>query len=205
MLCETTVTKPKVRKTQEMGDRELLSAHVGGHRSAFGVLIERHRRTLWWALRRVDIPETHRMDVFQEGLLRIHRFAGAFAGKDSASVSTWMCVIMRNTALTYMQKLRREPQPGALDVVDHYRGIPTKVHREEATVVRLDVHRCLKQLSPDLRQVMWFTEIKGMSEASTAELLGIPVGTVKSRKSRARKALQQCLVGVSEYSVSAAS
>lgn len=199
-------SRTKMGKTPAtmQSDHELLQGHNEGQPGAFRELIDRHQRTLWWALRRVNVPEAHQMDVYQEGLLRVHRFAARFNGDRSASVGTWMAVIMRNAAISYMQRYSREAQPGREDFSERTRTLPAVGIREEATVARLDVHRSLRQLTPEMRDVMVLTEIRGMSVAAVAEQLGIPVGTVKSRKNRARRIMCQHLGGAEEYGVAVA-
>ncbi|WP_296215892.1 RNA polymerase sigma factor [uncultured Corynebacterium sp.] len=185
-------------------DHELLVGHNEGQPGAFRELIDRHQRTLWWAVRRVNVPEAHQMDVYQEGLLRVHRFAARFNGERSASVGTWMATIMRNAALSYMQRYNREAQPGREDFSERTRALPARGMREETTVARLDVHRSLRQLSPEMRSVVVLTEIRGFSEATAAEQLGIPVGTVKSRKNRAKRMMYEHLGGAEEYGMAVA-
>ncbi len=192
------------RRPVQQTDHELLVGHNEGQPGAFRELIDRHQRTLWWAVRRVNVPEAHQMDVYQEGLLRVHRFAARFNGERSASVGTWMATIMRNAALSYMQRYNREAQPGREDFSERTRALPARGMREETTVARLDVHRSLRQLSPEMRSVVVLTEIRGFSEATAAEQLGIPVGTVKSRKNRAKRMMYEHLGGAEEYGMAVA-
>ncbi|CAI38274.1 RNA polymerase sigma factor [Corynebacterium jeikeium] len=203
MLGASQNTKNDTRPAQQT-DHELLRGHNDGQPGAFRELIDRHQRTLWWAVRRVNVPEGHQMDVYQEGLLRVHRFAARFNGDRSASVSTWMATIMRNAALSYMQRYSREAQPGREDFNECTRTLPARGMREEATVARLDVHRSLRRLSPEMRDVMVLTEIRGLSEAKAAAQLGIPVGTVKSRKNRAKRMMYEHLGGAEEYGMAVA-
>ena len=194
-----------VEQFPDRSDRELLRDHVAGVRGAFRELVHRHHRKLWWAIKRTDVPVTHHMDVFQEGLIRIHRFADNYSGAGQASVATWITTIMRNAALSYMRKYGREAQPGEQDFMDNVRTIASpRSFREESAVERLDVHRCLRKLSPDLRAVITLTACCGHSEKEVAQQLGIPVGTVKSRKHRAKLELQRQLSGVGEYLTAAA-
>ena len=192
------------RRPVQQTDHELLVGHNEGQPGAFRELIDRHQRTLWWAVRRVNVPEAHQMDVYQEGLLRVHRFAARFNGERSASVGTWMATIMRNAALSFMQRYTREAQPGREDFSERTRALPARGMREETTVARLDVHRSLRQLSPEMRSVVVLTEIRGFSEATAAEQLGIPVGTVKSRKNRAKRMMYEHLGGAEEYGMAVA-
>ena len=103
-----------------------------------------------------------------------------------------------------MQRYNREAQPGREDFSERTRALPARGMREETTVARLDVHRSLRQLSPEMRSVVVLTEIRGFSEATAAEQLGIPVGTVKSRKNRAKRMMYEHLGGAEEYGMAVA-
>lgn len=204
-----TDTKESATALAAASDEQLLRWHIergratGVHRgTAFRELVHRHHRKLWWAVRRVDIHNSHHMDVFQEGLLRIHRNAHQFRG-DGSSVSTWMTSIMYNCALTYVTKLRREASPQPVELEVTLREVPAKTTREESTVERLDVYANLKKLDPKVRQVVALNFLEGLSEEATANRLGIPLGTVKSRKSRGKKQLQALLMadGGGEYAL----
>ncbi|HIW95863.1 MAG TPA: sigma-70 family RNA polymerase sigma factor [Candidatus Corynebacterium gallistercoris] len=191
-----------------LSDLELLTCHVNGVPGAFADLVNRHHRQFWWVLKATRVPEEHRMDVLQEGMLRIHRFARNFNGEGQASVATWMTRIMRNSALTYLKRHRREAQPGLHYLyeseVEEQQRVTTGVHmREDVTVTRLDIHRYLKVLTPPLRAVITLSA-HGMSEGEIADELQIPLGTVKSRKARAKQRLGDMLSGAEEYAYAAA-
>ncbi|WP_295643755.1 RNA polymerase sigma factor [uncultured Corynebacterium sp.] len=206
---EKTTGKQSAKQLAAASDEQLLRWHVerpmgeGVCRgTAFRELVQRHHRKLWWAVRRVDIHDSHHMDVFQEGLLRIHRNAHQFRGEGS-SVSTWMTSIMYNCALTYVTKLRREASPQSVELEVTLREVPAKTTREDNTIERLDVYANLKKLDPKVRQVVALNYLEGLSEEATANRLGIPVGTVKSRKNRGKKQLQALLAadGGGEYAL----
>lgn len=114
---------------------------------------------------------------------------------------------MYNCALTYVAKLRREASPQPVELEVTLREMPAKTIREENTVERLDVYANLKKLDPKVRQVVALNFLAGLSEGATANRLGIPVGTVKSRKNRGKKQMQALLVadGGGEYACRLAS
>lgn len=178
--------------TAVLSDSTLLEQHINGDRQAFGQLIERHRGLLWRAIRQVGITcEDEGGEVLQEALLKIHRHAPRWNG--GAKVGTWLYTITRNTALTHLRSRSRRGAHDTVDFDERLRTIATKGWREESTVLRVDLHRFLNRVAEELKEVLLLTTVHGLSEAETGERLGIPVGTVKSRKSRARRELRELL------------
>lgn len=182
---------------------ELLNAHHDGKPGVFAELVKRHRPRLWWAVRTSGIAPRHHMDAYQEGLLRIHRYSHTYSGVGSdaeacegeASLGTWMTTVMRNTAKTYVQRSRRHIEAGETEFTEVARTLPCPRHRVESAVDRLDVYAGLRQLTVELRVVLALAAIHGMRDGEIAAELGIPVGTVKSRKARARRELKALLEG----------
>lgn len=191
----------------DLDDVALLRRHLDGCPHSFSELVQRYHRQLWWAIRNSGVPAEHHSDVLQEGLLRIHRFARKFRGHGSASVGTWMVAIMRNVANTFWKQLGRHSSRTVafedyhVTMAENFAGSVTRL--EDETVLRMDVHRALKQLPPELREVLVYTSLKGMSIDAFARQEGIPVGTVKSRRSRAKRRMSE-LLQPQEYLVAAA-
>ncbi|KAB3519166.1 sigma-70 family RNA polymerase sigma factor [Corynebacterium sp. zg254] len=202
-----------------LDDVELLRRHLDGHPWAFTALVRRYHRQLWWAIHSSCVPADHHMDVLQEGLLRIHRFARKFRGltaESTSTVGTWMVAIMRNACHTFLRAQTRHapnlPLEDSILRVEHRGGATPRATMHlaadsdnalERAVIRMDVHRALKQMSPELRDVLINTSLRGMSVDEYARREGIPVGTVKSRRSRAKKQLER-LLNPQEYSVASA-
>lgn len=176
----------------EVDDATLLHNHIRGDRQAFATLIQRHRRLLWRAIRHVGITcEEEGREVMQEALLKIHRHAPQWKG--NAKVGTWLYSITRNTALSHLRSQSRRGEPDNVEFEERMRCIATKGWKEDATVLRVDLHRLLDRVATELKEVLLLTCVQGLSESEVGERLGIPVGTVKSRKSRARRVMRSLL------------
>lgn len=176
----------------EHSDAMLLTLHARGDRAAFGVLLERHRPLMWRAIRQVGITcEEEGSDILQEALLKVHRYAKRWEG--NAKVGTWLFTVVRNTALSHIRARSRRANPEAVEFEERLRTIAVDGWREDSTVDRVDLHRYLGRLASELTEVMVLTALHGLSEAEIGERLGIPKGTVKSRKARARRLLREML------------
>ena len=174
----------------EATDRELLRAHVGGDRDAFGVLFRRHYRSLWQlALRTCRFPEDA-ADCLQDALLSAHRNAAAFRG--DAEVRSWLHRIVVNACL---DRMRRNKTRQSVSLSDEAVAEPADEHDHFAhREVSMVIDAALRRLPDDQRTALVAVDMEGYSVAEAAQLLGVAEGTIKSRCSRGRQRLQQELV-----------
>lgn len=101
----------------------------------------------------------------------------------------WLFTIMHNV---FASQVRRAPPRASVDVDDvvhELRSVDS--HRDEA----IDLQRCLLLLPEDQRAVLLLVALEDLSYAQVAKVLGVPVGTVMSRLSRARSRLQDLMEG----------
>lgn len=175
--------------TPEPSDAELLRRHREGCPDAYRALVTRHERLLGWTVRQVGVPRDDRADVMQDGLLKIHRRAGSFRGDDSAT--GWMCTIMANTARSHLRSTARvsERQYGSPDADLVARLTDRRTPETTGSLTRMLIAEALAALHPELRRVLLLTEVAGLTVSDVAAELGVPTGTVKSRRSRARSQL----------------
>ncbi len=169
-----------------LSDAALLDAHLGGDSDAFVELFTRHRDVLWAvALRMTGNPEDA-ADAVQDAMLSALRGAGGFEGR--SAVRTWLYRIVVNAALDRLRRSRTRP---TWPIGEHDPRAPGD---EMARVVdRMDLNSALAQLSPGQRAAVVLVDAHGLAVADVAEILDVPVGTVKSRCSRARAQLAQIL------------
>jgi len=192
----------------ELSDAELLRRHVAGDPDAFGTLFARHKDRLWAvALRTVCDPEDA-ADALQEAMISAFRRAADFRG-DSA-VTTWLHRIVVNAAV---DRLRRRStrsiswsgDPDALEALAMQgpHGGPSlgstaggvggvsasPGDTADAIETRLDVNAALRMLPAQQRMALVLVDMLGYPVADAAEILGVSVGTVKSRCARGRARL----------------
>ena len=161
-------------------DAELLAAHRAGDRHAFGELVARYRNRLWGiALRTLHHPEDA-ADVVQEALVAAYRGAGAYRG--DASVRTWLHRILVNACIDRLRKDRRHVTVPLADPEPPERRLDVAAD----VVTRLSVVEALAELPPHQRVAVVLVDVQGWPLDEVAEVLEIPVGTVKSRCARGR-------------------
>ncbi|WP_348537440.1 RNA polymerase sigma factor SigM [Nocardia carnea] len=175
-------------------DIELLRAHAAGAPHAFAALIRRHNDHLWQTAARVCYTPEDAADALQEALLSAHRNAGSFRGE--SGVRTWLHRIVVNACLDRIRRNRAqravvlppEVWPEISDYADEYSRIDISIVLE----------RALYALPPDQRAAVVAVDVEGYSVADAADLLGVPVGTIKSRCARARQRLKAELDSLNE-------
>jgi RNA polymerase sigma factor (sigma-70 family) len=131
-------------------------------------------------------------DLAQEIFVRLYETRGRWAQADH--FVGWLCQVARNRAIDY-QRRRRVRQPASvisedegLQAVDPSPGPAAEVERRSR---RRLLQAALARLSALSREMVMLRDVQELSVREVATLLGIPIGTVKSRASRARVELAQ--------------
>jgi RNA polymerase sigma-70 factor (ECF subfamily) len=134
-------------------------------------------------------------DVAQEALLRACRFFGGFHGGDARA---WLLQIVRNTCYTWLEKNRPMDLSMEFDEELHQQ---TSATPETLAIVADDRKRltlALETLPPRFREVLVLRELEGCSYKEIAAITSIPIGTVMSSLSRARRQLYSALTNSSQ-------
>ncbi|MFL6287386.1 MAG: RNA polymerase sigma factor SigM [Actinomycetes bacterium] len=166
-------------------DADLLSAHVAGDPAAFATLVRRHRDRLWAVALRTTGDPDEAADALQDALLSAHRSAGSFRG--DAQVTTWLHRIVVNACLDRLRRAKARP---TVPLPEHDSAHPIEpsdpLGRRE---LAWEIDRALRTLPDEQRAALVLVDVEGYSVDETADLLGIPSGTVKSRCARGRAKL----------------
>ncbi len=177
-------------------DRRLIVECLGGRRDAFGELVSRYQGRLYNAAARlVDHPEDA-ADVVQDAFLNAYQSLHTFKGE--SEFFTWLYRIAFNTAISFK---RRKRATVSLDVAGPDAALepddPSEYVKPGATLERDEeekqLHDALSRLSHEHRDVLVLKDIEGMKYEEIADILGVPVGTIRSRLHRARLELRELL------------
>lgn len=173
-----------------LSDADLLARHVAGDPDAFGVIVRRHRDRLWAVALRTLGDREEAADAVQDALVSAYRAAHTFRGQ--SAVTTWLHRITVNACLDRARKAasRRTAPLAETERLDQL----IEPHESAAAPAeRGDLHRELLQalstLPPDQRAALVLVDMQGYPVAEAAEVLDVPVGTVKSRCARGRARL----------------
>ena len=170
-------------------DSELLRRVAAGDHAAFTKLMSEHEDRVFSVTYRVLGDRDQALDATQETFLTVFRKASQFKG--DSQFGTWVYRIAVNTCYDMLRKQKRrktDSLPEHHDPADH--GALEEV---ESAAVRPEIQRALSDLPEEFRAAVVLSDIEGLSMADVAAALDIPVGTVKSRVFRGRRALAQLL------------
>ncbi len=142
-------------------------------------------------------------DLVQETYLKMHRFSHTF--DEGSNLKAWLFKILRNTFINLYRKKIREPQEihygnnedfylfnriTADRTDDNFLGKST-IGIEE--YLEEEIKYALDNLPLAFREVVLYSDVEGLSYEEISDIVGCPIGTVKSRLYRARRALQKLL------------
>ena len=170
-------------------DYELVQRFVGGDTDAFAELMDAHEDRVFGICLRMLRDREAALDATQETFVTVFRKADRFAGR--SAFSTWLYRVAMNTcydALRRSKRRRADPLPEHHD--------PADVSSEDALTaaeLRPDIEAALAELPVEFRAAVVLVDIEGVALADVGEMLGVPVGTVKSRVFRARRLLSDAL------------
>lgn len=178
-------------------DQQLVDRVFKGDKHAFDLLVLRYQHRILGLIGRFIRDPAEVEDVAQEAFIKAYRALPKFRG-DSAFY-TWLYRIAINTAKNYMVARGRRPPATDVDVEDaeflENNAPLTDIGTPEASQEKDDLQRVINEaiedLPEDLRTAFTLREFSGLSYEEITEIMGCPVGTVRSRIFRAREALDK--------------
>jgi RNA polymerase sigma-70 factor (ECF subfamily) len=131
-------------------------------------------------------------DITQEACLRAFKFFSGFRGGDARA---WLLTIVRRSAWTWLRSNRRHEE--AVEFDEDLHGGPDPSSTPEVSLIRAGdveaVRQAISSLPAVFREVLVLRELEGCSYKEIADIAGVPIGTVMSRLTRARRQLQTVL------------
>jgi len=165
-------------------DTILVQRARSGDAAAFGTLVRQQQSKVRGFLRRLTRADAALADdLAQETFLEAHRKIDQFRGE--GSFGAWLCGIAWSRFLMERRKRKEEP----LEAPDETASIDTT----SASLARLDLEKAMAQLAPAERAALTLCYAFGHSHGEAAEILDLPLGTVKSHVLRGREKLKALL------------
>lgn len=178
--------------TPEPTDPELLERIAAGDREALAIVFRRHQRTVYRFSRQMLGSTEAAEDVTQDVFVALTRSAARF-DPAVASLSSYLYGIARNLVLQRYKKSRARVEVSIDDVAGEEEAEFATTCDPTETISRAQATRLLRQailgLPVRYREVVVLCELNGLSYEEAAAIAGCPVGTVRSRLSRARHML----------------
>jgi len=174
----------------ERTDEELVQSIAAGDKFAMQILFIRHRDRINRFIQRFTRDECLAEDALSELFLDVWRKAGSFEGE--CQVATWLLAIARNKTLALLRQRKfvalDQTEAGLIeDPTDNPESALDK--KSHSTLLQ----KCLKVLSPNHRQIIDLVYYQSKSIQEAAEVIGIPLNTVKTRMFYARNQLGKVL------------
>jgi RNA polymerase sigma-70 factor (ECF subfamily) len=180
-------------------DEDLVARVRGGQVRLFEHLMRRHNQRVYRAARAIVRDEAEAEDVMQDAYVRAYEHLAEFEGR--ARFSTWVTRIAVHEAFARVRRARRFD---ALDAESEERAMTPGPSPEQCASdheMRGVLERAIDTLPEDFRAVFMLRAVEELSGAETAECLGIPEETVKTRLHRARGRLQEAVLTTLEPSL----
>ena len=178
-------------------DHRLIAECLQGRTAAFGELVRRYQDRLYNAVYRLLDNAEDARDVVQEAFLNAYQSLDSFKGE--ALFFTWLYRIAFNSAISLRRKqkvsLRLETGAREGSVIEPLD--PSESSRPEFALERAEegrrIQAALNRLSAEHRAVLILKDIEGLKYEVMADMLEVPIGTIRSRLHRARLELRQVL------------
>ena len=178
--------------TTEPSDPELVQRMAAGDREALAIIFRRHHGTVYRFSRQMLGSKEAAEDVTQDVFVALTRNAGRF-NPAVASLSTYLYGIARNLVLQHYKRSRSRVEVN-IDVIHSEGDAALAIGEDPAeSLLRIQMTEQLRfailRLPVHYREVVVLCELNGLSYEDAASIAGCPVGTVRSRLSRARQML----------------
>lgn len=187
---------PNVATTSaDENDAELVVASQGGDQDAFAQLVQRHQRRVFNLVFRMLQQYEEANEVTQETFLAAWQGLSSFRG--DARFSTWLYRIAYNCCLKQLEQRKKDKALNAAIQAEH---LLDHADKEERASTVLEIHdyqnlvrEHLSMLPAKYRVVLVLRHLQEMTYEEMAEILTIPIGTIKTHLFRARNLLKERL------------
>ncbi len=171
-------------------DAEMVQRVARGDRQALAELYARYQRPLFHYLLQLTPDYGLAEEMLQDTLVAVWKSALSFEGR--SSVLTWLIGIARRQAHNTLRR-HRLPVVDESELLELPASDPEPEEFTLASVERDELVAAFRQLAPVHREILTLTFVQELSYQETAQALGVPLGTVKSRLSNAKRALRVLL------------
>jgi RNA polymerase sigma-70 factor, ECF subfamily len=189
----------------DFDEQDLIYRSTQGDLDAFNRLVERHQRPLYNLCLRMLASTEAAEDATQDAFIAAYRAIHRFRGTQTGGFRAWLFRIGVNACYDEMRRRRSRPSM-SLDAprgeggrtLDVPNPGPTLEERAQAGELGGAIQEALKALPSDQRLAVILCDVQGMEYAEIALVMGVSLGTVKSRINRARTRLRERLLASGE-------
>jgi RNA polymerase sigma-70 factor (ECF subfamily) len=185
-----------------MDEAALIEQAKKGDVTAYNRLVLHYQQSVYNVAYRIMGERQSAEDVTQESFIAAYQSLQSFR---DGSFKAWLLRIATNRCYDELRKYKRRPQSSLDDLAEEnesFTFLRDPAEGPEAQQLRLEliraIERCLQGLPDDQRVTAVLCDVEGYDYNEIAHITRVSLGTVKSRMSRARTKLRDCLQGVAE-------
>ena len=183
-----------------MSEEQLIRRAQQGDNGAFEELLLLHQKKVYNLCLRMSANPDDALDLSQEAFLRAWRSLGQY--QFEASFSTWLFRLTSNICIDFLRRKKRRQETSLTESYDDSNegaelsvpdAQPGPEQQAMTNETKIELARAMEQLSPEHREILQLRVVEDLQYEQIADILGVRVGTVKSRLARARLALRKIL------------
>ena len=183
-----------------MSEEQLIRRAQQGDNVAFEELLLLHQKKVYNLCLRMSANPDDALDLSQEAFLRAWRSLGQY--QFEASFSTWLFRLTSNICIDFLRRKKRRQETSLTESYDDSDdgaefsvpdAQPGPEQQAMTNETKIELARAMEQLSPEHREILQLRVIEDLQYEQIADILGVRVGTVKSRLARARLSFRKIL------------
>lgn len=183
-----------------MSEEQLIRRAQQGDNGAFEELLLLHQKKVYNLCLRMSANPDDALDLSQEAFLRAWRSLGQY--QFEASFSTWLFRLTSNICIDFLRRKKRRQETSLTESYDDSDegaelsvpyAQPGPEQQAMTNETKIELARAMEQLSPEHREILQLRVIEDLQYEQIADILGVRVGTVKSRLARARLSFRKIL------------
>jgi RNA polymerase sigma-70 factor, ECF subfamily len=176
---------------------ELVKRALGGENSAWEELLTVHSRKIYNLCYRFTGRTSEAEDLTQEVFIKVFQTLRTYDAAQGA-FSTWLNRLARNHLVDHYRRTRKDRLTSSIDenagqIEERPSQLESPTARVESRERRELLQGALDRLSPDMREAVILRDLQDLEYEEISQVLGVPVGTVKSRINRGRLELARVL------------
>lgn len=181
-----------------MNEPKLIEQAQAGDVQAFNTLVLHYQDRVYNLAYRIMGEPGAAGDASQEAFISAYKSLGSFRG---GSFKSWLLRIVTNACYDELRYRKRRPQSSLDEITENNessallhseKGLGPEVHLQQKEMVQA-IENCLEDLPEEQRSATVLCDVEGYDYSEIAEIMSTSIGTVKSRISRARAKLRDCL------------